>query len=314
MRGFGGRSALLREYAAVTGDAPEALQRVVELAAYLSGWRSAAVHLARELHRVAAVGAPLGPSPAGTAMCRQVVETGERITTPDATGEARFAGNPWVTGDDPVRAYSSHPLTTPEGEVLGTLCVFDGVPHALDQEQVRMLDHLAAQVMQALELSRVAKQLAHSATHDALTGLPNRVLLSDRVEQALAQRDASGLVLAVIDLDGFKEVNDTYGHAAGDAVLVAVAERLPPVLRIGDTVARVGGDEFVLLLPHGEPEVKDLRERVEAALAEPVVHDGAELRVRASIGVTRGLPMDDVSSLLRRADEAMYAVKGDRRP
>ncbi len=147
------------------------------------------------------------------------------------------------------------------------------------------------------------QQLDHLANHDMLTGLPNRRLLRDRLSQAIAysQRNASGLALAMLDLDGFKPVNDEHGHAVGDKLLAEVALRLREVVRADETVARLGGDEFVLLFRenHGPLPL----ERVLQTVQEPILVNGLRLQVGASIGVTRLRPDNaSVEQLLQEAD------------
>jgi diguanylate cyclase (GGDEF)-like protein len=152
------------------------------------------------------------------------------------------------------------------------------------------------------------------ALHDALTGLPNRTLLRQRTADALAEVAAGGgtVGLMLIDLDRFKEINDTLGHAYGDVVLENVAERLRGAVRTTDTVARLGGDEFAVLLPRvaGADDGRELAARVQAALEAPIQAEGASLAVDASIGIAlSGVDGDDVATLLRNADIAMYSAK-----
>ncbi|MEV0564185.1 EAL domain-containing protein [Dactylosporangium sp. NPDC050588] len=160
------------------------------------------------------------------------------------------------------------------------------------------------------ENARLVARLDHNATHDALTQLPNRALFNERLAAALSSATGHGVSVALVDLDDFKTVNDTLGHAAGDALLLAVARRLVAAVRPGDVVARLGGDEFVVILDDVTPAVAEqVAQRMIAALGEPVVADGHELLVRASIGIAGGRPGDDAGELLRRADIAMYAAK-----
>jgi len=170
---------------------------------------------------------------------------------------------------------------------------------------------LARAVELALERRRAELGLSHAALHDPLTGLPNRVLFVDRLAQATARRRPKGRSLAVVflDLDRFKAVNDTLGHAAGDELLVAVAERLARALRAGDTAARLGGDEFAVLCDDidGPSQALAIAERLLAELAEPFVVGDREVTVGASLGI--GLARDDGDELLREADAAMYRAK-----
>ncbi|MGA5300944.1 putative bifunctional diguanylate cyclase/phosphodiesterase [Nucisporomicrobium flavum] len=158
--------------------------------------------------------------------------------------------------------------------------------------------------------SRLLARLDHSATHDGLTGLANRALFQTRLHTALTAAGGRPVAVALIDLDDFKEVNDTLGHEVGDLLLAEVAQRLAACVRAGDTVARLGGDEFVVVLDDADPAAADLAaERMTRTLHEPVHADGHELPIRASIGIADGHSGDDPSVLLRRADVAMYAAK-----
>ena len=163
-------------------------------------------------------------------------------------------------------------------------------------------------------LKNQQQQLERLAHHDALTGLPNRTLLNDRFEMALAQTKRSGGKLAAcfMDLDGFKPVNDTFGHEAGDLLLVEVAQRMLAISRATDTVARLGGDEFVLIFPHisDEAECRQMLSRIMDSITQPFNINGHDIRISASIGVAF-YPDDDADgdSLLRHADQAMYVAK-----
>jgi diguanylate cyclase (GGDEF)-like protein/PAS domain S-box-containing protein len=158
------------------------------------------------------------------------------------------------------------------------------------------------------------KQLERLAHYDALTGIPNRLLLADRLQQAIAQARRSGTVLAVcyLDLDEFKQVNDAFGHEAGDRLLVEVARRLQRAVRTGDTVARLGGDEFVFLLPGLDQlsECETIVERLIVDLTQPYSISGRSVSVLASVGIAL-FPKDGIEAetLMRHADEAMYVAK-----
>ncbi len=162
------------------------------------------------------------------------------------------------------------------------------------------------------ERKAVEDQLAHQALHDALTGLPNRTLLADRIDQALVRLKREDGVAAVLflDLDGFKLVNDSLGHAVGDELLQGVGERLRSAARGTDSVARLGGDEFVVLCENlvDSAEAMTLAERLLEALAAPFDIAGHQLFVSASIGVAT-TPATDVDTILRDADAAMYQAK-----
>ncbi|MFG6158763.1 diguanylate cyclase domain-containing protein [Halomonas sp. 1390] len=165
------------------------------------------------------------------------------------------------------------------------------------------------------QLKEHQRALTHAAQHDALTGLPNRALLDDRLRVAMAQADRSGQRLAVvfIDLDGFKAINDTHGHHVGDRLLVALAERMQGELRASDTLARLGGDEFVAVLLDlaSDEEGERVLERLLAATAAPVEIAGHRLEVSASLGVAYydGADGSEADLLLRYADQAMYRAK-----
>src|SRR4030043_1516230 len=168
------------------------------------------------------------------------------------------------------------------------------------------------------ERKRLEQELADIATHDFLTGLPNRVLLHDRLNVGLehAKRNDSNMAVMMLDLDRFKVVNDTLGHSIGDKLLRAVGERLSDIVRKSDTVARVGGDEFLVLLPQ-IAKIEDatrVAQKILEAFRKPFVIDSYQIRVTTSIGIVI-YPEDgeDVDDLLANADTAMYWVKGHER-
>ena len=169
----------------------------------------------------------------------------------------------------------------------------------------------------AAEPRRGAGENRYLALHDPLTDLPNRSLFHDRAQQAIlaAKRDGSGVALMILDLDRFKEVNDTLGHHNGDVLLQEIGARLRSNLRESDTVARLGGDEFGLLLPHVEngTDARTFAEHVRGVVRQPLTLEGVTLDLEACLGIAlypeHG---DDVVTLMQRADVAMYLAKEDR--
>jgi diguanylate cyclase (GGDEF)-like protein len=180
-----------------------------------------------------------------------------------------------------------------------------------DQE---LLQFVSNQIAAAIERKQIIASLQHTALYDRLTLLPNRELFHDRMQLALARvrRDQVRLSLLYIDLDKFKEVNDTFGHGIGDLLLQKVARRLEECVRAGDTVARFGGDEFVVLLENiGVPEhTAMIIEKIRRALKTPFDLAGQKISMLASIGVAH-CPFhgEDEKQLLCHADQAMYSEK-----
>jgi diguanylate cyclase (GGDEF)-like protein len=211
-------------------------------------------------------------------------------------------GVPAVTGV-PIRA---------RGEFFGIVAA-DLDHSAAGPDTVERLEGMASQAATALQNARLLEQVRHQALHDPLTGLPNRTLLADRAMQALsaAPRTGARVGFLFLDLDEFKTVNDNYGHGCGDVLLQRIAERLATAVRKSDTVARVGGDEFVFLLT--DLTSPDEAERVAMKILDlfdtPFEVDGREIGAAASIGVAVAGPADDYEALLKQSDAAMYAAK-----
>jgi diguanylate cyclase (GGDEF)-like protein len=195
------------------------------------------------------------------------------------------------------------------GEIEGAWLVLSSI-----KDHQGAITHYVGVVSAITQLVKRQQILEVEANHDALTGLPNRRLLQDRLEQAIQRSKRGGHVLAVcyLDLDGFKLVNVTLGHDAGDDVLRVIAGRLSKVLRGVDTVVRSGGDEFVLLLGDldSEQDATQLLNRLLLDIAQPILIHGMPVNVSASIGVTLYPPDSGTAGqLLKHADEAMFAAK-----
>ena len=180
--------------------------------------------------------------------------------------------------------------------------------------------HLVMIVEDITERKELEAQLVHRSLHDALTGLPNRLLFQDRLWHALerGQRERTPTCVLIMDLDGFKAINDELGHPMGDLVLISFAERLRSVLRASDTAARLGGDEFSIVCENTEPaDAEVLAERLRAAVTEPLSLSGTDVSVGISIGIGSAPggedPAEVYERVVREADDAMYANKATRR-
>jgi diguanylate cyclase (GGDEF)-like protein len=200
------------------------------------------------------------------------------------------------------------------GRTIGLIEVTSTRAAAFDDRSVELATMLAGEAAMALENARLYDQIRHQALHDGMTGLANRVLFRDRVEHAVerCRRNGGNVAILFVDLDDFKTLNDTHGHARGDEVLAAAAGRVSEVLRPSDTAARLGGDEFAVLIEDviDEADALAVAMRLADALRQPLPLGHSTVRVAASIGVALGGSGGETTDdLLRNADVAMYAAK-----
>lgn len=247
------------------------------------------------------------------AMSAEVIRTGQVLllapqANPGLTSQA------WLDVSRNALHWLGVPLFAKEG-VIGALVVqsYDNETR-YTQKDIELLQFVANQIAPVIERKQMELWLQHIARHDPLTDLPNRELFHDRLQTALrmSERDPTPLSLLYLDLDRFKQVNDTLGHAAGDLLLQEVAGRLRRCVRESDTVGRIGGDEFLVLLNGIDPpeQALSVAEKIRAALDQPFELAGQQVRVSPSIGVAF-YPAHgrDYKQLIRYADEAMYDAK-----
>jgi diguanylate cyclase (GGDEF)-like protein/PAS domain S-box-containing protein len=195
----------------------------------------------------------------------------------------------------------------------------DGTLRTFETRATSLLDHpawegIVLNIWDVSERKELEERLRHQAFHDTLTGLPNRALFADRVEHALAraQRTDDEIAVLLIDLDDFKAINDSLGHATGDQLLVEVAARLDATVRGADTVARLGGDEFAVILEddRSAASAEQSANRILAALSVPIELDGRSFPIAASVGIARAGALTTAIDIVRDADVAMYMAKG----
>ena len=257
-------------------------------------------------------GACIGPKvgSCGTAVYRRAPVIVSDIMTDSLWEDYRGLASPYG-----YRSCWSTPILSHEGAVLGVFAMYSNSvrePTANETRHIEMTTRIAGI---AIERKRAEDQIRFLAHHDALTSLPNRSLLKDRLTQAILQTQRHNPCVSVIfiDLDNFKTINDSLGHTAGDELLKIVAGRMVACVRSTDTVVRLGGDEFVILLvdlPANPGEISAYLDRISAAIAEPILLEGRSLYVTCSMGVAT-YPNDglDPDTLLMNADTAMYKAK-----
>jgi diguanylate cyclase (GGDEF)-like protein len=276
-----------------------------------------------------AAGWAIAELPADLSLCRLTLEQNGLQVVSDTKSDARTANHPLVVSKPKFRFYAGHPLTDATGLVAGTFCVFDVKPRHLSDADRRCLLDLSAlaqrevtdEHLRSAHASLTAKLglARREAMIDPLTKLWNRrgaLVLGEAAFQRADRANAS-VGLAVLDLDNFKHVNDTYGHQTGDDVLRRVSERLVAAVRAEDIVCRLGGDEFLVLVADGDPKTTDATvKRLRDVLVKTAIatRDGV-IDMSASAGLTVRRPREEVTveALIERADRKLIAAKADRR-
>ncbi|MBC7807422.1 MAG: EAL domain-containing protein [Akkermansiaceae bacterium] len=282
------------------------------------------------------VGWDIGQIPLHESFATHALIRSEMVVIPDLRGNEKFAANPYVAGAPNLRFYAGVPLVADSGHVIGALCVLDEKVRAFSEQQIAGLRILARQAMALMGQRRdilvltgevtirsdAEERANRQARRDVLTGLPNRTLFAERVEDALQRaRDIraksgdkahGGVAMLFVDLDRFKRINDTLGHAAGDVMLREVAARFTGALRPEDMLARIGGDEFTVLLPDLPTAnyAAIVSQMLQRTLVRPISIQNQEFTVGASIGIAVSpRDGDDAATLLKHADIAMYQAK-----
>jgi diguanylate cyclase (GGDEF)-like protein len=256
-------------------------------------------------------GIGMAETPRDFSFCAHAIRDYGPMLVPDATQDPRFAQNPLVTAEPRIRSYAGVPLTTPDGYNVGSLCAIDVRPRQFANKEVAILSNFARLIVDALELREIASV-------DPLTGVMSRRTWMEvaNKEVARTRRHGGTLSLVALDIDRFKRINDTHGHPAGDRVLRAVASAIGDMLRVSDSLGRLGGEEFAILLPETPTlAARNLAERCRVAVEglRTPVEDGT-IAATSSFGIATFRPgIDTLDSWLQRADRALYQAKNEGR-
>jgi diguanylate cyclase (GGDEF)-like protein len=300
------RIRVLRSLDVLDSVPEERFDRITRIARRMFGVPMAMVSLVDERRQwfKSMQGIEIRETPRDISFCGHAVGDDMPLVVPDATIDERFHDNPLVLKDPSVRFYAGIPLRS-NGSPVGTLCIVDREPRAFPDEEFAALADLAAMVEE--ELTSV-----HTATTDMLTGISNRRGFETVAAKtfALATRLGGPVSLLVFDLDGFKAINDTLGHAVGDRALVDFAQTLTRTFRDADVVARLGGDEFVVLAYGPCTTMSIPLERLSSNLA---ALEGRPYELAFSVGIVEREQRHDSLASMDDADRAMYATKVQRK-
>lgn len=249
------------------------------------------------------------------AFCAYAIMDPDRtLVVPDLRDDPRFCDNPLVLREPFIRSYAGAPIVDLGGYAIGTIAVIDTRPREFAPGQCAALKDLSSLATAALRGRRRAHDLERLAMTDYLTGIANRAQLDRAIaaEMNLAGRSGQPFSVLCLDLDGFKSVNDIFGHAAGDEVLRQVARRMSAMLRQGDSLARVGGDEFAIVMRNGGLEAAEaLARRIITAVQAPITLSGGDVvEVSISAGcASYATAAESGAVLLAQADQALYETK-----
>ncbi|MEC3909851.1 sensor domain-containing diguanylate cyclase [Sphingobium sp. CR2-8] len=251
-------------------------------------------------------GLDVSETPRSLAFCDHAIRQTDPLIIPDAQDDPRFRDNPLVTGDPRIRSYAGVPLRTPDGYNIGSLCAIDTRARDFPPEQMEIMKGLAAIVVEQMELRMLAER-------DHLSGAMTRRAFVAEIDKriALFVRHQRPAALVILDIDHFKAINDAHGHPVGDRVIEAVARCCAEMSRPSDSLGRIGGEEFALLLPEtSETEALAAARRFCTAVAGLVIPHDPPLRVTASFGVAAiGTGRLTSADWLAAADAALYDAK-----
>jgi diguanylate cyclase (GGDEF)-like protein len=318
---------LLRDPGAILATSAERFERITRLAARFLRMPMALISLAEsrapwfeaadDTRDMEAAGA--------RSFCAYAILGDDTFVVPDVLDDPRFRDHPLVTGAPFIRSYAGHPLRLPDGSTVGTLCVMDIRPRRLREADLETLRFLAGWVQDELQMQVLNEgqaalieerdELRRRSMLDPLTHAWNRDAVLEVLERELARaaRDGSPLSVIMADVDHFKDVNDSFGHPAGDRVLVGVVENLRAALRPYDAVGRFGGEEFIAVLPRCDRTAahaiaERMRGKVEAECFET---SSGVVRATLSLGVATLVPTPGTPApgLIEAADRALYRAK-----
>ena len=261
-----------------------------------------------------AFGLPLSQTPIAWSFCKFAIQRPDEVfLVEDAALDPRFNANPLVTSEPNVRFYAGASLRSPSGEALGTLCILDQKTRSMTSENRRRLQGLAAGVSALIEMHRQNVEFRNAALTDTLTSLPNRRMFDEKLDIALAASfEGRPCSLVLLDLDGFKSINDTFGYQSGDMLLCEAASRIKSCVRSTDLLARLGGDEFAIIMIErtGLKEFKSLLARISEAFCTPIRLDEKQVSLQVSAGASHS-PTDaqERGSLFRAAEMELHEAK-----
>ncbi len=249
------------------------------------------------------------PVAEGSAACGTAAARGEAVVVEDVLADPLTVGFAGIAQRFGLASVWSHPLQRADGEVLGTFAVYRGQSHRPTRSEIRTVTNVGDLAALAIERSRVQRALEAAANHDSLTGLPNRARFLELVNQRLQAGRRLGLVF--VEIDRFKQINDTVGRQTGEQILLELAERLRAVVGDAGLVSRMGDDTFTVMTTGAAlRRTEQLTERITGAIEAPIRLDDVEFPLTASIGVAFADPTMDAYELVRAADAATSAARG----